>query len=61
MGGLFRPARVYMKTVWITLSVVLLGSDVEGVEVLYCPAGVKRRLPSGVKVSRRKNEVRVSL
>lgn len=32
-----------------------------GHEVLYCPAGVKRRLPSGVNVRRRKNEVRVSL
>ena len=28
---------------------------------MYCPAGVKSRLPSGAKVSRLKNEVYVSL
>lgn len=29
--------------------------------VWYCPAGVKSRLPSGVKVNLRKNDLRVSL
>lgn len=29
--------------------------------VWYCPEGVNRRLPSGVKVNRRKKEVKVSL
>ncbi len=32
-----------------------------GAEVLYWPAGVKSKLPSGVNVSRRKKEVKVSL
>lgn len=45
----------------MTSSVVLDLSVVEACEVLYCPAGVKSRLPSGAKVSRRKNEVNVSL
>jgi hypothetical protein len=41
-------------------SVVFEGSLGETWEVLYCPAGVNRRLPSGVNVSRRKNDVKVS-
>ena len=42
-------------------SVVLVGSVAETCEVLYCPAGVNSKLPSGAKVNLRKNEVNVSL
>ena len=42
-------------------SVVLDGSVADTCEVLYCPAGVNKRLPSGAKVNRRKKEVNVSL
>lgn len=55
-----RPALVYMYTVLIRSSDGLMMAS-EGCAVRYCPAGVKRRLPSGAKVSRRKNEVWVSL
>lgn len=36
-------------------------SPIDGCNDLYCPAGVKSKLPSGANVRRRKNEVRVSL
>ena len=39
----------------------LLGSGPGKVEVLYCPAGVKSKLPSGANDSLRKNDVKVSL
>lgn len=39
----------------------LVDSGPGTVEVLYCPAGVKSRLPSGANVSLRKNDVKVSL
>lgn len=44
----------------MTLNAGLFPSPEPGCGVEYCPAGVSRRLPSGVKVSRLKNEVRVS-
>lgn len=55
IGGLLRPARVYMYTVLITSSAVLAPSA--GFEVLYWPAGVRSKLPSGANVNRRKKEV----
>jgi len=42
-------------------SVVFEGSVGDTCDVLYCPAGVNRRLPSGVNVSRLKKDVKVSL
>ena len=45
----------------IILSVDLAPSVTCGGGILYCPAGVKSRLPSGAKVRRRKKEVYVSL
>lgn len=39
----------------------LARSATDGLSVLYCPAGVNRRLPSGAKVRRRKKDVNVSL
>ena len=47
-----------MYTVLITSSIVLAPS--EGFEVLYWPAGVNSKLPSGANVSLRKKEVYVS-
>lgn len=44
-----------MYTVLMTLSAGLAPSV--GCDVLYCPAGVNNRLPSGAKVKRRKKEV----
>ena len=41
-------------------SVVLVGSVADTCEVLYWPAGVNSKLPSGANVSLRKNEVKVS-
>ena len=58
MGGLFSPARVYMYTVLIISSAILPPSA--GCEVLYCPAGVNNKLPSGVNDRRRKKDVKVS-
>jgi len=49
-----------MYTVLVTSSCPFEPSAVNGGKALYCPAGVNKRLPSGVKVSRRKNDVRVS-
>lgn len=45
----------------LVISSVGFASLIDGCKVLYCPAGVKSRLPSGAKVRRLKNEVRVSL
>ena len=44
----------------------MISSDVfkpstPGCEVLYCPAGVNSKLPSGANVNRRKKDVNVSL
>ena len=55
-----KPAREYMYTVLITSSVDFPPSSADGCEVLYCPAGVNRRLPSGEKVNLRKKDVYVS-
>lgn len=60
-GGLFNPARVYMYTVLVISSVDFVASAIEGCTVLYWPAGVKSKLPSGAKVRRLKNDVNVSL
>ena len=50
-----------MYTVLMISSVNLLLSAGDGCETLYCPAGVKSKLPSGANVSLLKNEVKVSL
>lgn len=42
-------------------SVVLVASVSDGNTVLYWPAGVNNRLPSGANVKRRKKDVKVSL
>lgn len=49
-----------MYTVFVTSSGCLMPS-MAACAVLYCPAGVKSRLPSGAKVRRRKKDVNVSL
>lgn len=49
-----------MYTVLMMSSAVFAPSPV-GLEVLYCPAGVRSRLPSGVNVNLRKKDVKVSL
>ena len=49
-----------MYTVLVMSSVFLVASASDGHTVLYWPAGVNNRLPSGAKVRRRKNDVRVS-
>ena len=46
-----------MYTVLITSSDDLTPSTATGCDVLYCPAGVNKRLPSGAKVSLRKKDV----
>src|SRR6478752_4250616 len=50
-----------MYTVLLISSVVLVASVSDGSTVLYWPAGVNNKLPSGANVKRRKNDVRVSL
>lgn len=50
-----------MYTVFVISSTTLDGSDEDWCDVLYCPAGVNKRLPSGANVKRRKKEVSVSL
>ena len=44
----------------MTSSAVLLPVEADGCDSLNWPAGVNRRLPSGVKVNLRKKEVRLS-
>ena len=50
-----------MYTVFSTSSSFFVDSGPGTVVVLYCPAGVKSRLPSGANVSLRKKDVKVSL
>jgi hypothetical protein len=50
-----------MYTVFETSSIVFDASTEEACADLYWPEGVKRRLPSGANVRRRKKDVRVSL
>lgn len=57
-GGLLMPPLVYIYTV-LTMSGEVFPSAVRCCD-WYWPAGVSRRLPSGVKVSLRKKEVSVS-
>jgi hypothetical protein len=54
-GGRLKPALVYIYTVFVIVS-----SDVSDA-YLNTPLGVRSRLPSGVNVNRRKNDVNVSL
>lgn len=50
-----------MYTVLITSSLAFAASFAAVCRVLYCPAGVNKRLPSGANVKRLKNDVSVSL
>ena len=50
-----------MYTVFVMSSVFRVASMSEGWILLYWPAGVNSKLPSGAKVRRLKNDVKVSL
>ncbi len=50
-----------MYTVLTMSETELVGSVFEELDVLYCPDGVNKRLPSGAKVNLLKKDVKVSL